>query len=89
MTWQVLKGAGAVLRGGADLRGSSHSGGCESFGAAAQQVLKWRIVNGPPEQQRTVNNWQAVEAGASPGRGEWLSEAREQRESRIINFRLL
>lgn len=47
---------------GSDLRGSSHSGGCESFGAAAQQVLKWRIVNGPPEQQRTVNkNWQAAE----------------------------
>lgn len=47
---------------GTDLRGSSHSGGCESFGAAAQQVLKWRIVNGPPEQQRTVNNnWQAAQ----------------------------
>lgn len=47
---------------GTDLRGSSHSGGCESFGAAAQQVLKWRIVNGPPEQQRRVNNnWQAAQ----------------------------
>lgn len=81
---------------GTDLRGSSHSGGCESFGAAAQQVLKWRIVNGPPEQQRTVNNnWQAAqqtrlgrgrEGRGSRGAVVW---AREQRESRIINLRLL
>lgn len=77
---------------GTDLRGSSHSGGCESFGAAAQQVLKWRIVNGPPEQQRTVNNnWQAAQQtqqgrGGSRGAVVW---AREQRESRIINLRLL
>lgn len=63
MTRQVLDGKGGA---GTDSRGSSHSGGCESFGAAAQQVLKWRIVNGPPEQQRTVNNWQA---GRQQGRG--------------------
>lgn len=64
-----------MVGSGTDLRGSSHSGGCESFGAAAQQVLKWRIVNGPPEQQRTVNNnWQAGQQSEVAGEeGGWSS----------------